>query len=84
MVGDLRILLIRDGDIFVAQCLELDVAAQGSSKDEALSRLNAVMRIEIKEARDQGRDIKDIGPAPTVFHEIYESEIVGRQVLKFA
>lgn len=48
--------------MFVAQCLEGEISAQGQAVDEAVSRLNA---------RASGVDVRNIGPAPETFHAMY-------------
>jgi predicted RNase H-like HicB family nuclease len=35
----------RDGDLFVAQCLEVDVASQGDSESEALANLREALEL---------------------------------------
>ena len=35
----------QEGDIFVAQCLEIDIASQGSSEDEALKNLKEAIEL---------------------------------------
>ena len=35
----------REGDWFVAQCLEIDVASQGETEDEALSNLKEALEL---------------------------------------
>jgi len=35
----------REGDLFVAQCLEVDVASQGSSVQEALTNLREALEL---------------------------------------
>ena len=35
----------REGDWYVAQCLEVDVASQGATKEEALANLTEALRL---------------------------------------
>jgi len=35
----------QEGEWFVAQCLEVDVASQGQSEDEALANLSEALRL---------------------------------------
>lgn len=37
--------VVREGDWFVAQCLEVDVASQGNSEEEALSNLEEALEL---------------------------------------
>ncbi len=41
----------REGDWFVAQCLEVDVASQGESEDEALGNLREALELHFAAAR---------------------------------
>lgn len=41
----------REGDWFVAQCLEVDVASQGESEDEALGNLREALELHFEEPR---------------------------------
>jgi predicted RNase H-like HicB family nuclease len=41
--------IVQEGDIFIAQCLELDVASQGSSPDEALQHLGEALELHLEE-----------------------------------
>lgn len=41
----------REGDWFVAQCLEVDVASQGESEDEALDNLREALELHLEEPR---------------------------------
>ena len=36
---------MREGELFVAQCLEVDVASQGATEDEALSNLREAIAL---------------------------------------
>ncbi len=35
----------REGDVYVAQCLEIDIASQGDSEDEALAQLRDALEL---------------------------------------
>lgn len=77
-----RVVGIKDGDIFVAQILEVDVSAQGRSFDEALKRLRIALTAEEREAREVGRELADlVGPAPQSFHELYDDHPQFREKL---
>lgn len=77
-----RVVGLKDGDLFVAQMLELDVAAQGRSFDEALDRLKTAFAAEKKEAEASGLDILDVvGPAPKAFHDLYDDRPQHRDKL---
>ena len=77
-----RVVGLKDGDVFVAQVLEVDVSAQGRSFDEALERLKLALNAEGREAEASGRDIYDLlGPAPKMFHDLYEDHSQLREKL---
>ncbi len=46
-----RAVVWREGDIYVAQCLNIDVASQGSDKKEALSNLGEALSLHFEEPR---------------------------------
>lgn len=67
-----RVVGTKDGDIFVAQALEVDVCAQGSSFEEALDRLRIALHAEEMEARSAGKSLNEVvDPAPKMFHDLY-------------
>lgn len=37
--------ITREGDLYVAQCLEVDIASQGSSEEEATSNLTEALEL---------------------------------------
>ena len=41
----------REGDWFVAQCLDVDIASQGRSEDEALENLREALELHFEEPR---------------------------------
>lgn len=82
MAEPLRVVVLRDGGVYVAQCLEIDIAAQGLTEEEALDRLYETYRAEENLAREEGRNVHDIGPAPSQFHVLFSSEVVGRTEMK--
>jgi predicted RNase H-like HicB family nuclease len=43
--------IARDGDWFVAQCLEVDVASQGRSEAEALANLREALALHLEPPR---------------------------------
>jgi predicted RNase H-like HicB family nuclease len=45
----------REGRLYVAQCLELDVASQGSTEDEALSSLREAIELYLEEPPNSSR-----------------------------
>lgn len=52
--------IARDGDWFVAQCLEVDVASQGESLEEARENLTEALALYF-----EGEDV-DVGEPPVI------------------
>lgn len=40
-----------EGDLFVSQCLEIDIASQGETEDEALAHLKEALELYFEEPR---------------------------------
>lgn len=81
---DIRIVTFRDGSLFVAQALEVDISAQGRTADEAVANLHATLREEDRAARQAGRSLLDIGPAPHPFHVLCAGTEIERLTTKVA
>jgi predicted RNase H-like HicB family nuclease len=45
MVRDFNAVIVKEGDWFVAQCLEVDIASQGRTEDEAMKNLNDALAL---------------------------------------
>lgn len=41
----------REGDWYVSQCLEVDVASQGRTEDEAIANLREALELQFEEPR---------------------------------
>ncbi len=82
MAKELRVLVLKDGGTFVAQCLEIDIAAQGKSEAEALENLRVAFKGESELALAEGRVLEDIGPAPQGFHAVFASDHVSRDKMQ--
>jgi hypothetical protein len=82
MAQPLRVLVLRDGNLFFAQCLEINIAAQGASEDEAINNLHVAFRCETEQAQQRGTDLADLGPAPAAYQAMSDANIVGRTELQ--
>lgn len=80
----IRVVTFKEGDLFVAQALEVDVSAQGRTLEEANRRLMVLVRAEEAEAKANGRSLLDIGPAPHPFHVLYANNGVVRSEAQVA
>lgn len=81
MAEPLRVVVLKDGDLYIAQCLEIDIAAQGTNKADAIRRLYETVQAERNLALEEGRDVMNIGPAPRSFHLLYDSNAGSRTEL---
>lgn len=72
----LHTIVFKDGDLYIASGVELDIVAQGNTPDEAMNRLEVVLNAEMQEARLSGHDIFDIGPAPDSVQSLFRQDDV--------
>ncbi len=80
----IRYIVFRDEDTWIAQGLEVDISAQADSAEKAMQRFGVTIRCEGKEARSEGRDLFDIGPAPKYFFQLWNQGEVVREQLEVA
>lgn len=70
----LRVVAFREGETWVAQCLEYDIQAQGSSFQCANRRLRAAVASEAKyTSEEHGTPFEGIDPAPKMYVDLFES-----------
>jgi hypothetical protein len=62
----LRVVVFREEDVYVAQCLEHDICVQADSLPKLQKRFEATLRLE-------GDDLDSIDPAPLRFHDLWVS-----------
>jgi hypothetical protein len=74
MAETIRVLVFKDGDLWVAQCLEYDIGAQAPDIDTLHERLDVALKTELKESleRGGGTPFAGIDPAPPRFHRMWE------------
>ena len=77
----IRVVIFPDGDMFIAQALEVDIAAQGRTPDEARRRLVLAVNSEQSDADKEGKNLFDIGPAPASVQALYEETTVLRETM---
>jgi hypothetical protein len=68
----LRVVVFQEGDAWIAQGLEHDIAAQGSDLEAVRERFVATFAAEQRQAREQGKQTLDIAPAPEHFFQMWE------------
>lgn len=72
----IRVLIFKDGDYLVAQCLEHDVAAQGKSMKELMDSFCYSFFGHVQLAEEFGEvPLADLGEAPPVYWRMYDEAI---------
>lgn len=72
-VTEIRVLIAKEGEYWVAQCLEYDIGAQARDLDQLRGRLLTAIESERQESmRRHGMAFFGIDPAPRYFHELWE------------
>ena len=65
-----RVLIFREGEAYVAQCLEYDISAFAPDKETLLKRFISVFGMERNRSLDRGgAPFAGIDPAPKEFHD---------------
>lgn len=69
----LRILVFREDEMFIAQCLEFDICAQGVTFDEAIRRMDALLEVERQGTLEtSGSEYGGLDSAPPHFHKMWD------------
>ena len=68
----MRVIVIKEENMFVGQCLEHDICAQGSTVPELMERLSLTASLE---ADDRGGSLEGLEPAPDHFHQMWDSAL---------
>jgi len=70
----LRVLFVRDGDLWAAQCIDYDIAAQGRSITEAKTAFEQTIIGQILFDIKRGKQpLTDLRPAPESYREKFEA-----------
>lgn len=70
----IRAIVYREGSEWVAQCLEVDIAAQAPDLKQLQERLEATLVLEAQQSKGpDGRPFKGIDPAPEHFQKMWET-----------
>jgi hypothetical protein len=73
----LRVIVYPEGDGFIAQCLEKDIATQAGDIPTLLERLDLTIDAECAMSRDRDETpFSQIGAAPNYFHDLWEKRSV--------
>ena len=71
---DIRVVVVEEGDMWVAQCLEYDIGAQADELDDLYDRLQIAFMAELKASvAAHGVPFQGIEPAPEHFRRMWES-----------
>lgn len=77
---EMRAVLFRDGDMWVAQCLEHDIGSQGNSLEEVITRLHVAINAERMESLERNKvEFAGIPAAPDRYHKLWHKQ-AGRFV----
>jgi hypothetical protein len=68
----IRVLLLREADWWVAQCLEYDIAAQAKTWTDAIHEFAAVVNGRIAACQKEGIDPFDLPRAPKMYWDLAE------------
>jgi hypothetical protein len=69
----MRVVVYREGDVWIAQCIEHDISAQASDCQSVMRRLVATVNAECRYTLEKhGTALANIDPAPDVFKTMFE------------
>jgi hypothetical protein len=70
----IRVIAYREGGVWVAQCIEHDIAAQGADFQTAMRRLTATVNAECEHTLEKhGQRFANIDPAPKKFEHMFDA-----------
>lgn len=73
---EIRVLVLREGDSYVAQCLEFDIAAQGKTIPEVNRAFELTLKGQVALDLQKGkRPFEGIPRAPERYWEIFEKAL---------
>lgn len=92
---NIRAIIFREGDVYVAQCLEYDISAQAPNIDALLERIEMTVHAEFASCEERGKDAREcICPAPHYYDTLWNTKslkiqkvsvpVPGNPVLEFA
>jgi hypothetical protein len=69
----IRAIVFQEGDMYVAQCLEYDIATQAKDLDALIDRLDLTIEAVCEECSLRSKEPHElIGPAPNYYHSLWE------------
>lgn len=68
-----RVILFPEADVWIAQCIEFDIAAQGRNREECAQRFVRQLEAEIElSVEKSGAPLAGIPPAPLFYVDMFE------------
>jgi hypothetical protein len=72
-IAQIRTVVFREEDLYIAQCIDFDIATQAPDIDTLLDRLELTVEAECALSSDRGEEpFSRIPPAPNYFHKLWE------------
>ena len=70
---ELRVVVFRDNEKWIAQCVEFDIGAQGETFDDVATRFALAIGADFQESMQRhGKPFGGIDPAPRWYAELWE------------
>lgn len=74
---NLRVIVYPEGDMYIAQCLEADIATQAHDIPTLLERLDLTIDAECAMSRERNQQpFENVAPAPNYFQDLWEKRSV--------
>ena len=71
----IRAIVFKEADMYVAQCLEYDIAAQAPDLQSLFPRLELTVEAEFAMCEADGKPAREcIVPAPTYYHDLWKAK----------
>lgn len=71
----IRAIVFNEGTLWVAQCIEYDIAVQANDVPSVLDKLQLTIDAEHATCADEGKRMCDcIAPAPNYYHDLWEQK----------
>jgi hypothetical protein len=71
---EVNVLAFREGELWVAQCIEYDISARSDTLESAMTAFRRAFAANLAANRELGRNALDgVPPAPQHYREMFES-----------
>lgn len=69
-----RVIAFKEGDAWIAHCVEYDICAQGSDLSQLRRRMEVALEVECEMSEKRtGTPFGGIGPAPSIYEAMYDN-----------